>query len=138
MKKPTTTLAFALVAAWAVPNFLLAETKTLRKGPPCKVEKSVDQHLVQIYVTPPKPDGKYVPGRFQIFIRREYPDYLYVPLESSKLKDGRLHVQIAISPAKQATYSITVLDHQPTEQLISYWKKLSDINQANQPQQRKQ
>ena len=138
MAKPTTTSAFALVAALAMPSFILAETKTLRKGPPCKVEKSVDMHLVQIYVTQPKPDGKYVPGRLRVFLRREYPDYLYVPLETSNLKDGRLHVQIAIIPAKQATYSITVLDYQPTEQLISYWEKLSDIKEAIQPQQRKQ
>jgi hypothetical protein len=43
------------------------------------------------------------------------------------MKDGRLHVQIAISPKKQGTYSITVLDEQPKEILISYWKKLSEI-----------
>lgn len=130
MTKPTITITLALVAVLTVPNVLYAESKELRKGPPCQVEKFVDEHLVQIYVTPPRPAGKYVPGRLQILLRREHPDYLYVPLESGKLKDGRLHVQIAISPDKQATYSITVLDLQPTEELLSFWEELPDIKET--------
>ena len=127
MAKPTTTIAFALLAALSVPNFLHAETKSLRTGPQCKVEKSVKDHLVQIYVTPPKASDKYTPGRLQVFLRKEHPDYLYVPLEAKKLNDGRLHVQIAIDPNKQAGYLITVLDHHPKEQLIAFWQKLSRI-----------
>jgi hypothetical protein len=121
------TLALSIAATSMTSNPLRAESKTLRKGPPSKVEKSIDDHLIQVYVTPPKADGKYAPGRIRVFLRREFPDYLYVPLATETMKDGRLHVQIAISPKKQGTYSITVLDEQPKEILISYWKKLSEI-----------
>jgi len=37
---------------------------------------------------------------------------MYVPLEHETLKDGRLHVQIAIIPDMEEKYTINVLDQQ--------------------------
>ena len=126
-------IAAVIVLTVLAPAKGMAETKELKKGPPCLVEKAVDDHLFQIYVSPPKSNKAYTPGKIRIFIRRAYPDYLYVPLEYEKLKDGRLHVQIAISPEKQATYSITVLDKQRDEYLQLFWKELSKIKEVKRP-----
>ena len=126
-------IAAAIVLSILVPAKGAAETKELKKGPPCLVEKAVDDHLFQIYVSPPKLNKDYTPGKIRIFLRRAYPDFLNVPLEYEKLKDGRLHVQIAINPEKQATYSISDLDKQRDEYLLLYWEELSKIKEVKRP-----
>ena len=108
-----------------------AETRLLKSGPPAKVEKSVDKHLFQIYVTPPKATKQYSPGEITICLKREYPDYMYVPLKHAQGKDGRLHVQIAISPEKESTYTINVIDLQPDgETLLLFSKELKNIENS--------
>ena len=106
----------------------LGTTRTLEKGPPAKAEKEADDHLFQIYVLPPKRQKDYSPGEILIYLKREHPDYMYVPLKYDRLKDGRLHVQIAISPEKEKTYVLNVLDRQPDGQcLLLYSRNLRDI-----------
>ncbi|MEX1095890.1 MAG: hypothetical protein WED34_07565 [Planctomycetales bacterium] len=105
-----------------------AETKTLPKGPPAEVTKQADKHLFQIWITPPKKSNDYAPGEISIMLRCEYPDYLYVPLMYTKLKDGKLHVQIAISEESESKYSIVVLDRQKDNTTLDlFWKALPSI-----------
>jgi predicted TIM-barrel fold metal-dependent hydrolase len=98
------------------------------------VEKDADQHLFQLYVKPHDATPDYSPGKIRVFLRREYPDYMYVALEQEAMKDGTLHVQVAISPEKQETYTITVLDERKERTLLLYWKKLRDIPARKKPQ----
>ena len=120
-----------LVVGLFVSSFVLvstAATRELEKGPPAKVSKKADKHLFQIYVVPPKASNNYKPGDVTIYLKREYPDYMYVPLKHKIEKDGRLHVQIAISPEKESTYTINVLDEQADgEILLLYSNALAEI-----------
>lgn len=103
-------------------------TRELEEGPPAKVEKEAKDHLYQIYVTPPKTSKGYSPGEIIVFLLREFPDYMYVPLKHEVMEDGRLHVQIAISPEKETTYTVNVLDKQPNgEYLLLHSKALKSI-----------
>lgn len=117
----------AILVAAVATSQLHAKTKMLPKGPPAVVTKSVEDHLIQIYVTPPTAQGNYVPGEFRVFLSRHYPDYLRVPLEAKRQKDGRLHVQIAITPDKFGEYSIMVHDEKTTETLLLYLQDLVDV-----------
>jgi len=111
----------------------VGKTRDLEKGPPAKVEKEAEDHLFQIYVLPPKDQKDYSPGEIFVYLKREYPDYMYVALKHDKMKDGRLHVQIAINPEKEKTYVVNVLDKQSDgEYLLLYSKNLRDIS-TNKP-----
>jgi hypothetical protein len=123
----------ALLMALAIAPNLHSTTRTLKRGPACKVEKDVDQHLFQLYVKPHDATPDYSPGKIRVLLRREYPDYMYVALEQETLKDGTLHVQVAISPEKEETYTINVLDEQKDDTLLLYSEKLRDIPVRKKP-----
>ena len=89
-----------LLIALSLATVAFATTRELEKGPPAHVEKKAQDHLFQIYVTPPKAQKGYSPGDIVVYLLREYPDYMYVPLKHDMMPDGRLHVQIAISTEK--------------------------------------
>jgi hypothetical protein len=126
------TLLFLLLVIASTPD-LPGTTTQLKRGPKCRVEKEVDRHLFQVHVTPPAATADYAPGHLRIFLRREYPDYIYVPLEYERLKDGRLHVQIAISPEMEQKYTINVLDQQKDQLLLLFSEKLREIPLSKKP-----
>ena len=110
-----------------------AETRKLPVGPPSGVEKSVDEHLVTLFVIPPEASENYEPGRISVFLRREHPEYLYVPLETTREaatpdRKARLRVQLAIIPNKQTEYSIYVLDRTGKQTKLLFSKPLSEIS----------
>ena len=127
-------LAFSigLIAYVLLAGHVVAETKALPEGPPAKVTKQSDKYLFQIYVTPPEKSETYTPGEISIMLRRDSPDYLYVPLKHKLLKDGRLHVQIAITEKAESKYTIVILDEQKDgTDLLLYSNPLVKIEAEN-------
>ncbi len=126
-------LLMAMVA-FSFVHIAEARTRMLEKGPPAIVEKDANDHLFQIYVTPPKATKDYSPGEVTVYLRRAYPDYINVPMKHEVMEDGRLHIQIAISPEKESTYAISVLDKQADgEILLLFWEALKSIETVHTP-----
>jgi hypothetical protein len=100
-------LALVLVVA---PRAATATSVEIERGPPAFVTKQADDHLYDIYVTPPEATDSYAPGEIRIYLRRESPDYMHVRLAQDSVQDGRLHARIAISPEHEASYSVYIYD----------------------------
>jgi hypothetical protein len=106
-----------------------ATTVMMERGPEAKVSVKRDDHLYDVYALA-APKGKdYTPGRLSIYLRREYPDYMHVPIQTDRLKDGRYHARIAISPEMESQYSIYVYDQQlqGDQLLLVFSGKLSGL-----------
>jgi|GEM_PF-4759869 len=96
--------------------FSLATSATsvpMQRGPVPVVTIKRDDHLYDIYVTTPPITKNYKPGSLSIYLRRDYPDYMHVPIAIDRLPDGRIHARIAISAEYAPMYSIYIYDHQP-------------------------
>lgn len=102
------TIAVVLFAS----SVALATTTIGEQGPPASLRKSVDQHLVDVYVTPPRSSANYKPGVVKVYLTRMYPEHLMVELLQNSVSNGRIRVHFAISPEKESSYFIRVSDLQ--------------------------
>ena len=117
-------LAFVLLVA---PLAVEATSTFIERGPPATVTKRADDHLFDIYVTPPKATASYSPSEIQIYLRREYPDYMHVRLAQDLAPGGRIHARIAISPEHEARYSVYVYDHRAERDLLLFDGNLKSL-----------
>ena len=67
-----------------------AKTVMMERGPPPVVTVKRDFNLYDIYVTPPPTTPTYTPGVLSVYLSREYPDFMRVPLLTDRLADGRI------------------------------------------------
>jgi hypothetical protein len=123
----TLLIAFALISAGAA-----AQTTLVGRGPAPTVKVTRDYNLYDIYVKAPTKSTTYTPGSISVYLGRDAPNFMRVPLAAEVLADGRLHVRINIEPATESSYSVFVYDQAPNrgKQLLLLSKKLSGFIQG--------
>jgi len=90
------------------------KTTLPEKGPPAQLSKVADDHIFDVYVTPPRPTSTYRPGKIEVYLVRMFPEHLIVELIQAPLANGNIRVHFAIQPERESAYYIRVSDLQPS------------------------
>jgi hypothetical protein len=118
-----------LVAILMMSPGVYANTVEMPRGPAPSVSVVRDYNLYDIYVNPPPKSASYTPGVVSVYLSKDNPDFMRVPLATDTLPDGQLHARINIDPSKESTYFVYVYDQQPNQgsQLLLLARKLNDF-----------
>ncbi|HEY7640594.1 MAG TPA: hypothetical protein VH814_12795 [Steroidobacteraceae bacterium] len=90
------------------------KTTLLEKGRPAQLSKVADDHIFDVYVTPPRATSAYTPGKIEVYLVRMFPDHLIVELIQTPLAHRNIRVHFALQPERESTYYIRVSDLQPS------------------------
>lgn len=87
----------------------------MERGPAPVVRVVRDFNLYDIYIEPPPASATYAPGTLSVYLSRENPNFMRIPLSVDIEEGGRLHARINIDPKQESAYSIYVYDQQPSK-----------------------
>lgn len=116
-----------LILLQMLSSAVIAETTFMERGPAPLVMAVRDFNLYDIYIEPPPASATYAPGTLSVYLSRENPNFMRIPLSVDKEDSGRLHARINIDPKQESAYYIYVYDQQPNrgKQLLLLDQKLT-------------